>query len=164
MRILRVVVIAALLSNIPLADSQQGRSDEHRIESALLAADGLVEVRAVADVPPDVREAFTAVVPWDAMAERGVRWNSTDLIVPDQPYSQHIFSALAPSVAVVVFQIGGIAGPHTNIVVGQRAAPGFCIYRIGNVIPKDIEAVRALVRDKHPDRNGVPMACEYHAS
>jgi hypothetical protein len=131
------------------------------VEKAFVAAADLEVINRISDVPPDVVQIFRSVVPWESMANWGEAWNETDVLDPGEPISQHVFSGVSKDVAVVVFQSGGIVGRNTNVVVARRGVPGFCHYRLGNALPREMRAIQEAVRNPKAHWNGVTMQCEY---
>jgi hypothetical protein len=131
-----------------------------RIERAFVESPDLELVHEIKNLPPDVVEAFRSLAHWERMAEWGQDWNSTDAIEGNEPLSQHVFSAVSATLAVVVFQSGGQART-TNVLVAERGQPGLCHYRIGDALPRSIGSLRAAVRNKSYHFNGVSMQCAY---
>jgi hypothetical protein len=135
-----------LASSVP---AQQRLTPEGEIERAFAQADNLEVINRISDLPPDVISVFRSVVRWDFMADWGEAWNSTDVVSHGDLVQQHVFSAISEAVVVVVFQAGGIGGTHTNVAVAQRDLPGFCLYQIGDVLPREISTIQYAFRNRN---------------
>jgi hypothetical protein len=130
------------------------------IERAFANATDLKLINKLSDLPPDVVHAFRSVVSWESIVDWGETWNETD-VIGREPTSQHVFSAVSKHVAVVVFQSGGIDGRSTTVVVAQRGKPGYCVYRLGDALPREMSAIQWSVRNPNAHWDGVKMRCEY---
>ena len=117
-----------------------------RIEALVSGARDFAIFQELGDIPTDVVDAFRLTVQWDRMAEWGEPWNQGDIEFGDVPTRQHVFSAVSPTVAVVVFRQGGW-GLRTTVVVAERNTPGLCVYDAGDWIPNSINAIRGSIAD-----------------
>ena len=136
--------------------AQSADSEIERIEAEIAGASEFEIFQKLGDIPPDVIDAFRLTVLWDRMAEWGEPWNTGDVIREGDQHRQHVFSAVSPTVAVVVFRTGGWV-VSTRIAVAERSTPGLCEYNGGERIPDSISEVRAFIADS-PDAGWL---CKY---
>lgn len=87
-------------------------------------------INRFADLPRDVYTTICGESECN-IAEFGESWNTTDLIGDELgPLWQHRFSGVSEDFAAVVYQLGGIAGPHTYLYLMRRKSDWACRYSV----------------------------------
>jgi len=85
--------------------------------------------RTLSEVPDDVLELLCTSFKCN-FSDFGDWWNQTDVIYGDEPLGQHLYTGLSESIAAVLYQRGGMAGPHRTLMLMNRDSDWACLYGI----------------------------------
>lgn len=107
-----------------------GGFDPIRLQGEFAAATDLQLLHTVDSIPEDIRFLFSALDEPEVPADLGMEWSISDSHVPGLPRSQHVFSAVNQTLALVVFVYGGSTVGY-RALLAPRHSRQFCLFDLG---------------------------------
>jgi hypothetical protein len=96
-------------------------------------------------IDPEVLAAFHEKVPAREIANRGERFNSTDVVTDKLPFRRLVFAGNAPGIWFILYEHGGIAYYHNLVVFTQDGKWRIVASVTGIVKGNDFESLKQAV-------------------
>ncbi len=125
------------------------------LEKDFAAAEFHIVNRAI-DISLDIRDKLFSIG-GRGIADFGERWNPTDVMHPDVPTAQHLFTGESDVVAAVAFRTGGYAGVSLNLLVARRQSDWFCLYHVP--LKEQIVDSMDFLQQLFPPQDGSKLKC-----
>jgi len=125
--------------------------DPIRLQGEFAVASDLQLLHTVDSIPDDIRLLFSALDGPQPPADLGEEWSISDAHVPGLPRSQHIFSAVNHTLALVVFVQGGSTVGY-RALLAPRHSRLFCLFDLGAFGTENMR-LSALQSELNPNKD-----------